>query len=402
MARKINREIVVVVGWGRAILLQLAHPLIAAAISDGSSFHGGAGSYARRAHRTIGAMLDLTFGTDADAQRIVDTINGIHDRIHGRLGAATGIFPAGTPYSARDGRLLVWVHTTLVDSLVLTYEQLVGPLTREEKDQYAAESAWLARELGAPADLVPSDVAGVAAFMGDMHARGEICVGEDARRMADALLAPGIAVAAPVFWTSALITVGIAARRRPAWVRVRVERASCAKVSAGQDDGPRDPAAAAANRSRVAGRAPAVTIDVIRRRYRRSPSILALTAARPSATMRISSRTLSVRMAALRESSSRISYISAKLTCNLVTHLAHLGSKRAVISSPIWRISVRSVPVISSPIWRISVRSVPVISAPVWRISVRRSVVARSRSWRSDSMAFDVSISMMLATRDRS
>jgi uncharacterized protein (DUF2236 family) len=209
VARKINREIVVVVGWGRAILLQLAHPLIAAAISDGSSFHGGAGSYARRAHRTIGAMLDLTFGTDADAQRIVDTINGIHDRIHGRLGAATGIFPAGTPYSARDGRLLVWVHATLVDSLVLTYEQLVGPLTHDEKNQYAAESAWLARELGAPAEMVPSDAAGVAAFMGDMHARGEICVGEDARRMADALLAPGIAVAAPVFWTSALITVGL-------------------------------------------------------------------------------------------------------------------------------------------------------------------------------------------------
>ena len=68
-------------------------------------------------------MLDLTFGTDADAQRIVDTINGIHDRINGRLGAATGIFPAGTPYSARDGRLLVWVHATLVDSLVLTYER---------------------------------------------------------------------------------------------------------------------------------------------------------------------------------------------------------------------------------------------------------------------------------------
>jgi uncharacterized protein (DUF2236 family) len=208
VARKINREIVVVIGWGRAILLQLAHPLIAAAISDGSRFHSGAGSYARRAHRTIGAMLDLTFGTDADARRIVDTINGIHDRINGRLGSATGIFPAGTPYSARDARLLVWVHATLVDSLVLTYEQLVGPLTRDEKDQYAAESAWLARELGAPADAVPGDAAGVAAFMQEMYSR-EICVGGDARRMADALLAPGIALAAPVFWVSGLITIGL-------------------------------------------------------------------------------------------------------------------------------------------------------------------------------------------------
>ena len=209
VGRKINREIVVVIGWGRAILLQLAHPLIAAAISDGSSFHSGAGSYVRRAHQTISAMLDLTFGTSADAQRIVDKINGIHDHVHGRLGTATGIFPAGTPYSARDAELLVWVHATLVESLVLTYEQLVGPLTREEKDQYASDSAWLARELGAPADAVPSDAAAVTAFMQAMRSRGEICVGEDARRMASALLAPGIALATPVFWVSGLITVGL-------------------------------------------------------------------------------------------------------------------------------------------------------------------------------------------------
>jgi uncharacterized protein (DUF2236 family) len=208
VARKINREIVVLIGWGRAILLQLAHPLIAAAINDASSFHGGAGSYARRAHQTISAMLDLTFGTPADAQRIIDRINGIHDRIHGRLGVATGIFPAGTPYSARDARLLIWVHATLVDSLVLTYEQLVGPLTAEEKNQYAAESAWLARELGAPADAVPEDTASVSAFMQEMYSR-EICVGADARRMATALLAPGIALAAPAFWVSGLITVGL-------------------------------------------------------------------------------------------------------------------------------------------------------------------------------------------------
>jgi uncharacterized protein (DUF2236 family) len=209
VARKINREIVVLIGWGRAILLQLAHPLIAAAINDASSFHGGAGSYARRAHQTISAMLDLTFGTDADARRIVDRINGIHDRIHGQLGSATGIFPAGTPYSARDSRLLVWVHATLVESLILTYERLVGPLTAEEKDEYAADSAWLARELGAPADAVPSDAAGVAAFMEQARLRGEIVVGDDARRMAAALLSPNIVVAAPAFWVSGLITVGL-------------------------------------------------------------------------------------------------------------------------------------------------------------------------------------------------
>ena len=209
VARKINREIVVVIGWGRAILLQLAHPLIAAAVSDGSRFHTGAGSYVRRAHQTISAMLDLTFGTPVQAQRIVDRINGIHDHVNGHLSTATGIFAAGTPYSARDGRLIVWVHATLVESLILTYEQLIAPLSPQEKDDYAADSAWLARELGAPADIVPSDAAGVASFMREMRAHGEICVGDDARRMAAALLAPGIAVAAPVFWASGLITIGM-------------------------------------------------------------------------------------------------------------------------------------------------------------------------------------------------
>jgi uncharacterized protein (DUF2236 family) len=209
VARKINREIVVVIGWGRAILLQLAHPLIAAAVSDGSRFHAGAGSYVRRAHQTISAMLDLTFGTPAQAQRIVDRINGIHDRVNGHLSTATGIFAAGTPYSARDGRLIVWVHATLVESLILTYEQLIEPLTTQEKDDYAADSAWLARELGAPAGEVPCDAAGVSRFMQEMRSRGEICVGDDARRMAEALLSPKIIVAAPAFWVSGLITIGM-------------------------------------------------------------------------------------------------------------------------------------------------------------------------------------------------
>ena len=91
----------------------------------------------------------------------------------------------------------------------MTYEQLVGPLTQEEKDQYAADSAWLALKLGAPGDAVPSDTAAVDAFSREVRSRGEICVGDDARRMAAALLAPPIAIAAPVFRASELITVGL-------------------------------------------------------------------------------------------------------------------------------------------------------------------------------------------------
>ena len=209
VSRKINREVVVLIGWGRAILMQLAHPLIAAAVADNSQFQHGARGYARRAYQTIGAMLDLTFGTPEEARRIVDRINGIHDRVNGRLGCRTGLYPADTPYSARDAGLLVWVHATLVESLVVTYERLVAPLSGLEKDRYAAEAAWLAGELGAPASLIPSDYAGVETFMQDARGRGEIAVGDDARRMSAALLAPPAVLAAPVFWVSRLMTIGL-------------------------------------------------------------------------------------------------------------------------------------------------------------------------------------------------
>src|SRR5918994_7884984 len=59
---KVNREMIVVVGWGRAILLQLAHPAVAAGVHDHSSFRGSLRASFRRMRSTIGAMLALTFG----------------------------------------------------------------------------------------------------------------------------------------------------------------------------------------------------------------------------------------------------------------------------------------------------------------------------------------------------
>ena len=65
---KVNREVVVVAGWGRAILLQLAHPSVAAGVHHHSSFRGSLRSSFRRLHSTVGAMLSLTFG---DAEQMI-------------------------------------------------------------------------------------------------------------------------------------------------------------------------------------------------------------------------------------------------------------------------------------------------------------------------------------------
>src|SRR5262245_41558777 len=119
-------------GWSRAILLQLAHPLIAAGIADHSSFRDGAVVAARSPHETVHAMLSLTFGDERAWRDSIERIREIHRRVHGRLPVSVGHFQQGTPYSAEDPDLLLWVHATLLDSIPMLYQRLIGPLTASE------------------------------------------------------------------------------------------------------------------------------------------------------------------------------------------------------------------------------------------------------------------------------
>ena len=210
VARKINREGIVLLGWGRAILLQVAHPLVAAAIGDFSDFDQGAAGYLRRMHRTVGAMLTLTFGTDADARAVLERINHIHDQVEGTLRETAGIFPAGTRYSARDPELLLWVHATLLDSLMLTYDLLVQPLTSTERDTFCAEAARTAVELGVPAARVPATGQALQRYFDGMLQDGSLVVTPTARAIADALFAPPLGPARmPLGAVARLVTIGL-------------------------------------------------------------------------------------------------------------------------------------------------------------------------------------------------
>jgi uncharacterized protein (DUF2236 family) len=210
VARKINRETVVLLGWGRAILLQLAHPLVAAGVADYSRFQTDLRGYAARTTRTVGAMLALTFGSEEEMRAIASQINAIHNRIRGTLREAAGVFPAGTPYSARDPELLRWVHATMVDSLPLAYELFVGPLTPDEKDRYCAEAAMIAPLLGIPDGLLPCGLAEHESYMEQMFVNGQIEVTENARRRARSLLSPPLGpAAAPLFSVVRRSTIGL-------------------------------------------------------------------------------------------------------------------------------------------------------------------------------------------------
>jgi uncharacterized protein (DUF2236 family) len=187
---RINAERVLIIAWLRAILLQLAHPLIAAGVAEHSTFRGGSTSALFRLHQTIRAMLAISFGTPAQRQAAIDGIRAIHRRVRGRLPDACGPFAAGTQYSAEDSDLLLWVLATLIDSILLVYEQLVAPLTPDERDRYCAESADVAVALGADAKTTPRSWERLRVYIEQRYASGEIVVGARARALAASLVTP--------------------------------------------------------------------------------------------------------------------------------------------------------------------------------------------------------------------
>jgi uncharacterized protein (DUF2236 family) len=202
---KINREVVVVAGWGRAILLQLAHPSIAAGVRHHSSFRGSLLSSYRRLHSTVGAMLSLTFGDTEQMITAAAGINSIHDRVRGRVGKGA----AGEEYSAHDPNLQRWVHSTLLESIPLIYELLVGSLSLRERDRYCSEAAIMEPLLGMPAGWLPRDSAQLDTYMREMLAGGRIVVTDTSRAVARAVLyPPQWYVAWPAFRAMQLLTIG--------------------------------------------------------------------------------------------------------------------------------------------------------------------------------------------------
>ena len=210
ISRRVNREAVIVLGWGRAILLQLAHPLVAAGVGAHSDFDAGPLAYVRRMRRTIGAMLSLTFGTESEIRQTAGRINAIHHRVHGRLDCAVGGYAAGTPYDATDPALLTWVHATLVDSQLRTYALFVGPLAPADEDRYCAEAAQIGPLLGVPSNTLPDTKDRLDRYLDRMQQDDRLAVGACARRLAGTLLAPpGRRWVAPALWFGRLTTVGL-------------------------------------------------------------------------------------------------------------------------------------------------------------------------------------------------
>src|SRR5210317_465846 len=147
MMWKVNKEITVLFGGARALLMHAAHPLIAAGARQTSFYQRDPW---KRLIRTLSLQNSLTFGTKQEADESANRINKLHEVIKGKDEVSGGI------YDALDHEQLLWVHACLQISSIYFYELTVKKLSDDEKNQYHTENIIAAELVLVDNKLIPN------------------------------------------------------------------------------------------------------------------------------------------------------------------------------------------------------------------------------------------------------
>ncbi|MGA1062648.1 MAG: oxygenase MpaB family protein [Ilumatobacteraceae bacterium] len=136
---RVHADAAMFIGGLRALLIQSIHPLAMAGVAEHSDYRADPWG---RLQRTADFLAATTFGPADQAEQAVAMVNRIHERVKGTA-------PDGREYSARDPRLLLWVHATEVDSFLAAHDRYgERPLDPAGRDEYVAQMSRVASGLG--------------------------------------------------------------------------------------------------------------------------------------------------------------------------------------------------------------------------------------------------------------
>ena len=197
---RVNAEPFVFLGGGRALLLQVAHPKVAAGVEQHSTYVSDPWG---RLFRTVDVMAKLTFGAPAVSQAQADLLSHMHRRV-------VGTTDDGEPYGALDADLLRWVWATLCDTALVVYERVRPPLSPRTRARYYDEWKLVAEACGVPMTDCPPSWEEFQAYVAAVT-REQLRVSPAARSVAHATMAP------PLPWplgpaaarTQRLVTYGL-------------------------------------------------------------------------------------------------------------------------------------------------------------------------------------------------
>src|SRR6266542_1257063 len=203
----VGRERALLAGGQAALLLQLAHPLVAAGVGDHSRFRDDPMA---RLRTTLEAVLAITFGDLRQCKRAAAGVRAVHRRVSGSLPQQAGRFPAGTTYDAADPDLALWVHATLVVTALDTFDRFVGPLNQAQRTRYFDETVPFAGLFGAGPEVLPATYQHFVAYVDSMLNGPDLTVSPVALHAAHQVLHPPLPRGLrPMAWAARFATTAL-------------------------------------------------------------------------------------------------------------------------------------------------------------------------------------------------
>jgi uncharacterized protein (DUF2236 family) len=218
---RIDREAAIFLGAGRALLLQLAHPWVAAAIAEHSRTLADP---IGRFHQTFNTVFTMVFGTLDQALAAARRLHRRHAAVTGILPWTAGRFAAGSHYCANEVSALRWVHASLVETALLTHDLVLPALTDSEREKYWAEARMFAALFGVRQADLPSDWTSFIAYNEAMSRSDILAVSPAARNIAEQIFFGHATRLRPPKWYLALTTCLLPERLRGEYGLVFGER----------------------------------------------------------------------------------------------------------------------------------------------------------------------------------
>jgi len=193
---QVMREPMLLLGASRALLMQVAHPLVAQGALDHSDFTSDP---VGRFQRTVAWVTSVVFGTREEALAATREVNRMHRRVQGTLPAdhATTAWSAGSAYQAGDRDLILWVHASLVDAMLETHDQMIGGLSNRQRDRFVREWDAVVQIMGLPEGSGWTGVAAMRDWIDSQLDAGVALPSQGSRRVANVILVPRLGMTGP-------------------------------------------------------------------------------------------------------------------------------------------------------------------------------------------------------------
>ena len=172
---QVHREVTVLFGGARAVLMQAAHPLVIAGARETGFYERNPW---RRLQRTLMLTYAITFGSRAQAEAAAERINDVHARVKG-IDPVTGL-----SYDGLDPGLLLYVHACLVESALLFEALTVGRLDGRDRQRFHEEQMLAAEMVRIPRERIPPTVPELREYLRDVYRSGIIRSTDAALRVA--------------------------------------------------------------------------------------------------------------------------------------------------------------------------------------------------------------------------